>query len=109
MASALSESGAEEVEVRPVQDVVTARSEDMVFLKFDVEGAEAAALAGAVPLISRDRTIVAVCVYHRPDDLWELPMQLRKLAPEHRLYLRTQGEDGMDVVCYSVPQKMAST
>ena len=102
MASALSDAGAAEVDVIPVQQVVSAREDGVLFLKFDVEGGEAAALEGAAGLINA-RSIVAVCVYHRPDDLWELPLKLRALAPTHNLFLRTQGEDGMDVVCYAVP------
>ncbi|HEY2972565.1 MAG TPA: FkbM family methyltransferase [Pyrinomonadaceae bacterium] len=103
MASALNDAGVEEVEVLPVQDVVIARGAGALFFKFDVEGAEAAALDGAVDLINSARSIVAVCVYHRPDDLWGLPLKLRAVAPAHELFLRTQGEDGMDVVCYAVP------
>lgn len=104
MASALSDAGAEEVDVIPVQEVVSAREAGALFLKFDVEGGEAAALEGAAGLINA-RSIVAVCVYHRPDDLWELPLKLRALTPKHKLFLRTQGEDGMDVVCYAVPDR----
>jgi FkbM family methyltransferase len=103
MASALSDAGGAEVEVLPVQEVVPTRGEGTLFLKFDVEGAEGDALDGAAELIGLARSLTAVCVYHRPDDLWALPLRLRQLAPGHRLYLRTQGEDGMDVVCYAIP------
>jgi FkbM family methyltransferase len=103
MASALSSVGVEEVDVLPVGEVVPAKASGPLFLKFDVEGAEAEALAGAAQLIESALPFVAVCVYHKPDDLWELPLLLRRLAPGHRLFLRTQGEDGMDIVCYAVP------
>jgi FkbM family methyltransferase len=106
MASTLSDAGVEEVDVLPVQEVVSFNDDGgPLFLKFDVEGAEADALEGAARLIERARAFVAVCVYHRPDDLWELPLKLAALAPAHRLFLRTQGEDGMDVVCYAVPPR----
>ncbi len=104
MASALSHNGTEEVEVLPAQEIVSAQDGGALFLKFDVEGAESEALAGAAELTKQLRTITAVCVYHKPDDLWALPTQLQTLAPEHLLHLRTQGEDGMDVVCYAVPK-----
>lgn len=103
MASALSDAGREKVEVLPVREVVPVDDTNTLFLKFDVEGAESDALEGAAELVGLARTLTAVCVYHRPDDLWSLPLRLRELAPRHRLYLRTQGEDGMDVVCYAVP------
>jgi FkbM family methyltransferase len=104
MASALSKSGNEVVDVLAIGEVVFTRGTEPLFLKFDVEGAEADALEGAAELIALPHTYTAVCVYHRPDDLWSLPLRLNKLAPNHRLYLRTQGEDGMDVVCYAVPK-----
>lgn len=103
MGAALSSAGGEEVEVLPVQEVVQAAGGAAVYLKFDVEGAEAEALGGAEELIRRVEPVVAVSVYHRPADLWQLPLYLRALCPAHGLFLRTQGCDGMDVVCYAVP------
>lgn len=103
MGSALNVTGEEEVDVLAVENVIDANQDDWLFLKFDVEGGEADALNGATTLLNRRRSIAAVCVYHRPDDLWQLPVTLNSLAPAHQLFLRTQGEDGMDVVCYAVP------
>ena len=56
-------------------------------------------------MIRRVRPVLAVSVYHRPDDLWRLPPYLKSLGPGYRLFLRTQGEDGMDVICYAVPEE----
>jgi len=78
-----------------------------VYIKLDVEGAERDALAGASRLLARTRSRLAVSVYHRPQDLWELPSYLDSLGLGYRLYLRTEGEDGMDIVCYAVPPENA--
>ena len=43
-------------------------------------------------------------VYHLPDDLWQLPLYIRSLNPDYKLFLRTQGEDGMDAICFAVPR-----
>jgi FkbM family methyltransferase len=102
MSAAASEQGSVEVEVLTLDETVAADG-GPVYLKFDVEGAEWEALGGGEGLIRRARPLQAVSVYHRPDDLWELPLRLRELDPGYRLYLRTQGEDGMDVICYAVP------
>jgi FkbM family methyltransferase len=105
MGSSLSNTGAEQVDVLSLRDVIDQRElHGWLFLKIDVEGAEADALVGAAELLGGPQSIVAVCVYHRPNDLWELPAQLHSLAPDHELFLRTQGEDGMDVVCYAIPE-----
>lgn len=94
---------ATEVEVLPLDEVV--ETEDgPLYLKFDVEGAEWEALDGARRLIARPQTRLAVSVYHRPADLWLLPLRMNEMSPHSRLFLRTEGEDGMDVICYAVPR-----
>ena len=100
--SAFAAEGQINVETIPVQEVV-ASTGDTVYIKFDVEGAEWSALEGCRRLIEGARTLLAVSIYHRPDDLWELPLYLKSLNPNYKLYLRTQGEDGMDVICYALP------
>lgn len=106
--AAFDGTGDVEVEVLPLQEVI----EDgggTIYIKFDVEGAEREALAGADRLIRRARPIVAVSVYHRPDDLWELPLYLHSLDLGYKLFLRTQGEDGMDIVCYAAQPRHLSS
>ena len=73
------------------------------FLKLDVEGAERAALAGAKASIRRHRPQVAACVYHEPQDLWEIPQLLAPLLPHSRFYLRSHGFDGWEMVYYAIP------
>lgn len=79
--------------------------EPLTFLKLDVEGAEREALAGAREVLARYRPLVAVCVYHGPADLWEIPRRLRGLLPDHRFFLRQHQFDGYEQVCYAVPQE----
>ena len=74
------------------------------FLKLDVEGAERAALAGAKASIIQHRPQVAACVYHEPNDLWEIPQRLAALLPNSRFYLRQHGFDGWETVVYVVPR-----
>ena len=101
MGSALRAEGGVEVDVVRLDDVVRT-SGGAAYIKLDVEGGEADALLGARGLLS-DRTLLAVSVYHQPSDLWELPILIRDLCPRHRLFLRTEGEDGADVICYALP------
>ncbi|HZI20737.1 MAG TPA: FkbM family methyltransferase [Pyrinomonadaceae bacterium] len=97
----------DEIEVLALDEVVKA-DERQLYLKFDVEGAEWEALAGARRLIGREQPLLGVSIYHRPADLWRLPLLMREMCPESRLYLRTEGEDGMDLICYAVPPGGAS-
>jgi FkbM family methyltransferase len=103
MGSSFSSAGASEVEVLPLDEVVAVDGAP-VFLKFDVEGAEWEALEGCQRLLKQSRPLIAISIYHRPDDLWALPLHLDSLDLGYRFFLRTQGEDGMDVICYAIPE-----
>lgn len=102
MSASFNEAGEDEVDVVTLQETVAADGAP-VFLKFDVEGAEWDALKGAEQLLAQARPLLAISVYHRPDDLWQLPLYIKSLDPGYRFFLRTQGEDGMDVICYAIP------
>jgi FkbM family methyltransferase len=73
------------------------------FLKIDIEGAEAAALEGAQNIIKTFKPIIAICVYHRPPDLWQIPLFLNQLNTDYLFYLRAHENDGFEVVLYAVP------
>ncbi|MBR2615781.1 MAG: FkbM family methyltransferase [Clostridia bacterium] len=60
------------------------------FIKFDVEGAEKEALEGAEALIRRDKPTLCVSCYHRTEDLFAIPLQVKRILPEYRVYLRHQ-------------------
>jgi FkbM family methyltransferase len=91
-----------DVRVVRIDDAIDVRDAP-AYLKLDVEGGERDALEGAARLIAGGRTRLAVSVYHRPADLWELPAVIAALHPGARLWLRTEGEDGTDAVCFAVP------
>ena len=57
-------------------------------LKFDVEGSEREALEGAKETISKHRPRLILSVYHRTEDLLELPLKIREMNSGYRLYLR---------------------
>jgi FkbM family methyltransferase len=77
--------------------------EHVSFIKMDIEGAELQALEGAQDIIRRDRPVLAICGYHRPDHLWRVLASLKALAPDSALFLRAHCADGLDAVCYAVP------
>jgi FkbM family methyltransferase len=72
-------------------------------VKMDVEGFELPALKGAVRLLTRDRPVLAISLYHHASDLWSIPIFLKKLVPDYSLHLRRYAEDCWEVVLYAVP------
>lgn len=77
--------------------------ERVTFIKMDIEGAERAALRGGEELIRREQPKLAICVYHRISDHWELPLMMHEMEPGHKLYLRHHTPVYYETVCYSLP------
>lgn len=106
-ASHILEDGKEQadysVECTTVDNAV---KEPVTYMKMDVEGAELRALHGAKRTITENRPTLAVCVYHRPEDILDIWNYLRKLVPEYRFYLRHHTKNaGWDTVLYAVAKK----
>jgi FkbM family methyltransferase len=74
-------------------------------LKFDIEGAELDALAGAREVIARSRPVLAVSCYHQQSHLWEIPLELARTCHDYQFFLRPHGVEGWDLLCYAVPQE----
>lgn len=78
------------------------------FIKMDIEGFELEALEGARGVIEKNEPILSICVYHRQDDLWRIPLFIRSLVKDYHLFLRPHDVDGWQLVCYAVPTKRLS-
>lgn len=98
--SVIREDGEEEVPCAALDSY--AQFLHPTIIKIDVEGWEIPLITGAQTIISRDRPILAVAVYHRERDFWEIPLILEKLVPDYRLYLRSY-LNVAETVLYAVP------
>jgi hypothetical protein len=76
--------------------------EKVTFIKMDIEGAELEALKGARNTICRHRPKLAICVYHRQEDLVTIPQYILSLHEDYRLYLRHYGDFCTETVLYAV-------
>lgn len=74
-------------------------------IKLDIEGFEPDALQGARRTIEQHAPILAICVYHRQDHLWSIPLMLREWRDDYAFFLRPHNEEGWDLVCYAVPRQ----
>lgn len=73
------------------------------FIKMDIEGAEKEAILGAKETIDRYKPVLAICLYHKPQDLWELPLLIQEIYPNYKMYLRVYAHMGIETVLYCVP------
>lgn len=90
-------SSGEPITVVPIDDLVQT-GERVTFIKMDVEGAELESLKGAEKTICRDRPKLAVCIYHKREDMVEIPLFIKKLVPDYKLYVRMHANDGNETV-----------
>ena len=58
------------------------------YIKYDVEGAEREAILGSLKTIGRNMPTLCVSLYHRSGDIFALPLMIRELFPEYKLYMR---------------------
>ena len=72
------------------------------FIKVNVEGSEYKTIEGAKDIIKRYKPKLAICVYHGVTDVYEIPLLIKKLAPEYKIYLRHYSESLLDTIFYAV-------
>lgn len=101
MQSVVKESGDIEVESVPLDEVLA--NTIPTYVKMDIEGAELDALLGMKNIIKEEPPILAISVYHKIDDLWQLPLLMNSLSDKYKFFLRPHGAAVLDLVCYAVP------
>ncbi|MNC55831.1 hypothetical protein D3C75_1053850 [compost metagenome] len=72
------------------------------FIKMDIEGAEMEALQGAQNTIVKHRPRLAICIYHKPEDILEIPLYLKSLVPDYKFYIRHYSNYTIETVLYAI-------
>ena len=75
------------------------------FIKIDTEGFELPIIKGLKDTIARCLPKLAVCVYHRIEDLWEIPIFIHNLCPEYKLYLKHHSAYRIESVLYAIKKE----
>ena len=74
------------------------------FIKMDIEGAELSALKGAKDTIIKHKPTLAICVYHRLEDFYEIPEFLSGLNLGYKFYLQHATVHGDETVLFACAQ-----
>lgn len=78
--------------------------ESVDFIKLDVEGSEMRILKGAIETIRKFKPKLAISIYHKPEDIVEIPEFLRGLLPGAKFYLSHKFFDGSEVILFANPR-----
>ena len=60
----------------------------VTYIKADVEGAEKEMLEGAKDTLKNQKPKLNIALYHRSGDIFSIPLQISKINPHYKFYLR---------------------
>lgn len=104
--SAISNFGESIIEVDSIDNILG--NEKATFIKMDIEGSELEALKGAREQITRYTPRLAICVYHRKEDLYEIPRLIMDYNPGYRFYLRIHQSMPTELTLFCMPKRINS-
>lgn len=97
--SVIGNQGSKEARCILVDELL--KDKKITFIKMDIEGAEINALEGAKECIIRNKPQLAICVYHKPNDIWKIPFMLKEWVPDYKFYLRHHSDVSHETVLYA--------
>ena len=100
--SGFSESGS--LDVIAIDTDSLAEGIEVNYIKMDIEGAELEALIGAKQTILERLPHLAISIYHKPADLWELGLWIYSICGnKYSYHIRNYGHQTFDTVLYAIP------
>jgi len=93
------------ITVVPLDEIMPSLIVD--FVKIDVEGHDLSALRGMKFLLQRSNPVIAVSLYHRPNDILSIPLELSQIldGKPYNYYIRQHMNNSFDSVLYCVPKE----
>jgi len=93
-----------EVDATSLDDALAGNRVD--YIKYDVEGSEREAIEGSQKTLENYSPALLVSLYHRSEDIFELPLLLHRLYPEYKFYVRRREYiPAWDTVLLAVKEK----
>lgn len=101
--SSISENGTLKVDVDSIDNMIKT---PVTFIKMDIEGSEYQALLGAKETIKKCKPKLAISIYHKPEDIWEIPRVIHQINPGYKFYIRHYSLATQDTVLYAIDESM---
>jgi len=97
--SHLLSSGNISIQATALDDVLRPFKPNLI--KLDIEGAEVDGLMGAKRIIRENRPGLAICIYHRPEHMWQIPLLINSWDLGYKFYMRMHKHNGFELVMYA--------
>lgn len=95
------------VPLRSIDSLVeSSEIEKIDYIKLDVEGAELAAIKGAIKSIAKFKPKMAISLYHKPNDLFEIVIFLKNNFPFYKFYIEHYTIHSEETVLYCDPSNL---
>lgn len=97
----IDEEGVETINIITLDEFMSDKDEKVTFIKLDIEGSELEALEGSLKVIERDHPKLAICVYHKFEDIWEILLWIQERFPKYKFYMRHHSMTNNETVLYA--------
>jgi len=98
LGSTIDQDGNTEIEVASIDEILDKKVD---YIKMDIEGAELEALKGAKKQLEQGVQF-AISLYHKSEDIWEIPEYIKQINPAYKFYLRHYTNAIFETVLYAV-------
>jgi len=98
LGSNIDDDGDTEIKVISIDEVLKEKAN---YIKMDIEGAELEALKGAKNQLIQG-TQLAISLYHKSWDIWEIPEYIKQINPNYRFYIRHYTNSIFETVLYAI-------
>jgi len=86
-ASKIEKTG-EEIKITTIDEFASNQEIKVNLIKMDIEGEEKNAILGAKDVIKKYKPTLAISIYHRPEDFFEIKPLLKELVPEYKFIIK---------------------
>ena len=95
----IEENGELEIAVTSLDETIYNFKPD--YIKMDIEGAEKEALLGAKNIIKDFSPKLAISIYHKAQDLWEIPLLIKEINPNYEFKIRCHNHLCLETILYA--------
>lgn len=88
------------IEVDSIDNILHGRR--VTYISMDIEGAEHNAILGAEQTIKKWKPKMAISIYHRREDLFDLLLLLKSFVNQYKFYMRHYTDNQTETVLYAI-------